>query len=74
VSDCLLLPLEQRSGGKRELSGWEAVWKSLGEGEAERLPFGRGVGWKPVGVPRQLAATSGCGTARRFQNRITRVA
>src|SRR5438874_11672012 len=59
VSDCLLLPLEQRSGGKRELSGWEAVWKSLGEGEAERLPFGRGVGWKPVGVPRQLAATSG---------------
>jgi len=59
VSDCLLLPLEQRSGGKRELSGWEAVWKSLGEGEAERLPFGRGVGWKPVGVPRQLAATTG---------------
>ena len=59
MSDCLLLPLEQRSGGKRELSGWEAVWKSLGEGEAERLPFGRGVGWKPVGVPRQLSATSG---------------
>jgi len=59
LSDCLLLPLEQRSGGKRELSGWEAVWKSLGEGEAERLPFGRGTGWKPVGVPRQLAATRG---------------
>ncbi|HET7466981.1 MAG TPA: glycoside hydrolase family 2 TIM barrel-domain containing protein [Candidatus Dormibacteraeota bacterium] len=59
MSDCLLLPLEQRSGGKRELSGWEAVWKSLGEGEAERLPFGRGAGWKPVGVPRQLTATSG---------------
>ena len=32
---------------------------SLGEGEAERLPFGRGTGWKPVGVPRQLAATKG---------------
>ncbi|HEV2218366.1 MAG TPA: hypothetical protein VGV88_12430 [Candidatus Dormibacteraeota bacterium] len=59
MSDCLLLPLEQRSGGKRELSGWEAVWKSLGEGEAERLPFGHGEGWKPVGVPRQLSATSG---------------
>lgn len=59
MSDCLLLPLEQRSGGKRELSGWEAVWKSLGEGEAERLPFGRGTGWKPVGVPRQLTATGG---------------
>ncbi len=59
MSDCLRLPLEQRSGGKRELSGWEAVWKSLGEGEAERLPFGRGVGWKPVGVPRQLSATDG---------------
>jgi beta-mannosidase len=59
VSDCLLLPLEQRSAGRRELSGWEAVWMSLGEGEAERLPFGRGTGWKPVGVPRQLAATEG---------------
>jgi beta-mannosidase len=32
---------------------------SLGEGEAERLPFGRGTGWKPVGVPRQLAASEG---------------
>ena len=32
---------------------------SLGEGEAERLPFGRGMGWKPVGVPRQLAAGEG---------------
>lgn len=59
MSDCLLLPLEQRSGGKRELSGWEAVWKSLGAGEAERLPFGRGTGWKPVGVPRQLTASAG---------------
>jgi beta-mannosidase len=59
VSDCILLPLEQRSGGKRELSGWEALWMSLGEGEAERLPFGRGTGWKPVGVPRQLSAGEG---------------
>jgi len=32
---------------------------SLGEGEAERLPFGRGTGWKPVGVPRQLSASEG---------------
>ncbi len=53
------MPLEQRAGGRRELSGWEAVWMSLGEGEAERLPFGRGHGWKPVGVPRQLAASEG---------------
>jgi beta-mannosidase len=59
LSDCILLPLEQRAGGRRELSGWEAVWMSLGEGEAERLPFGRGTGWKPVGVPRQLAASEG---------------
>jgi hypothetical protein len=59
MSDCLLLPLEQLSGGRRELSGWEAVWMSLGEGEAERLPLGRGIGWKPVGVPRQLSATAG---------------
>jgi len=59
LSDCLLLPLEQLSGGHRELSGWEALWMSLGEGEAERLPLGRGTGWKPVGVPRQLAASQG---------------
>ena len=59
MSDCLLLPLEQLSGGRRELSGWEALWMSLGEGEAERLPLGRGTGWKPVGVPRQLAAAEG---------------
>jgi beta-mannosidase len=59
LSDCLLLPLEQLSGGRRELSGWEALWMSLGEGEAERLPLGRGFGWKPVGVPRQLAASAG---------------
>ena len=59
MSDCLLLPLEQRAGGRRELSGWEALWMSLGEGEGERLPFGRGTGWKAVGVPRQLAAGQG---------------
>src|SRR5437899_3133161 len=59
MSDCILMPLEQRSGGRRELSGWEAVWMSLGEGEAERLPFGRGSGWKPVGVPRQLSSGEG---------------
>ncbi len=59
MSDCLLLPLEQLSGGHRELSGWEAMWMSLGEGEAERLPLGRGTGWKPVGVPRQLSASEG---------------
>ena len=53
------MPLEQKAGGHRELSGWEAVWMSLGEGEAERLPFGRGYGWKPVGVPRQLASSAG---------------
>jgi len=56
LSDCLFLPLPQRSGGIRELSGWEAVWMPLGEGEAERLTVGRGVGWKPIEVPRQLAA------------------
>ena len=31
----------------------------LGEGEAERLTIGRGTGWKPIEVPRQLAATQG---------------
>ena len=31
----------------------------LGEGEAERLTVGRGVGWKPIEVPRQLAAHEG---------------
>ncbi len=59
MSDCLLLPLDQLAGGRRELSGWEALWMSLGEGEAERLPLGRGQGWRPVGVPRQLAASAG---------------
>jgi beta-mannosidase len=43
----------------RELSGWEAVWMPLGEGEAERLTIGRGAGWEPVEVPRQLAAHEG---------------
>ncbi|HXL77346.1 MAG TPA: hypothetical protein VN985_01730 [Candidatus Eisenbacteria bacterium] len=59
MSDCLFLPLSQRPGGIRELSGWEAVWMSLGEGEAERLTIGRGVDWKPIEVPRQLAAHEG---------------
>jgi beta-mannosidase len=31
----------------------------LGEGEAERLTIGRGVGWKPIEVPRQLTAYEG---------------
>jgi beta-mannosidase len=59
VSDCLFLPLPQPSGGIRELSGWEAVWTPLGEGEAERLTIGKGVGWKPIEVPRQLSAREG---------------
>ncbi len=29
----------------------------LGEGEAERLTVGRGAGWKPIEVPRQLVAS-----------------
>ncbi len=59
MNDCLFLPLAQRSGGIRELSGWEAVWMPLGEGEAERIPLGMGGGWKPIEVPRQLSATEG---------------
>ncbi len=59
MSDCLFLPLSQRSAGIRELSAWEAVWMSLGEGEAERLTLGRGSGWKPIEVPRQLSARQG---------------
>ena len=59
MSDCLFLPLSQRAGGIRELSGWEAVWTPLGEGEAERLTIGKGQGWKPIEVPRQLAASEG---------------
>jgi beta-mannosidase len=59
VSDCLFLPLPQRAAGIRELSGWEAVWTPLGEGEAERLTIGKGTGWKPIEVPRQLSAREG---------------
>lgn len=59
MSDSLFMPLAQRAAGRRELTGWEAVWMPLGEGEAERLTIGRGSGWKPVEVPRQLAATEG---------------
>jgi beta-mannosidase len=59
MSDCLFLPMPQRSAGVRELSAWEAVWMPLGEGEAERLTIGRGSGWKPVEVPRQLSAREG---------------
>jgi beta-mannosidase len=59
MSDCLFLPMPQRSAGIRELSAWEAVWMSLGEGEAEGLPLGRGSGWKPIEVPRQMSAREG---------------
>jgi beta-mannosidase len=59
VSDCLFLPLAQRAAGIRELTAWEAVWMPLGEGEAERLTIGRGGGWKPIEVPRQLSAHEG---------------
>ncbi|TMG07628.1 MAG: hypothetical protein E6I06_09595 [Chloroflexi bacterium] len=59
MSDSLFMPLTQRASGRRELTGWEAVWMPLGEGEAERLTIGRGSGWKPIEVPRQLAATEG---------------
>ena len=56
MNDCLKLPLRQGGGESRPLGGWEALWTSLGEGEAERLPAGRGRGWEPVQVPQQLAA------------------
>ncbi|HKV88984.1 MAG TPA: hypothetical protein VJT78_13395 [Candidatus Dormibacteraeota bacterium] len=59
MSDCLFLPLTQLAAGKRELTGWEAVWMPLGEGEAEGLTLGRGSGWKPVEVPRLLMASEG---------------
>src|ERR671937_1326138 len=59
MSDSLFMPLAQRASVRRELTGWEAMWMSLGEGEAERLPSGRGGGWKPIEVPRQLAAREG---------------
>jgi beta-mannosidase len=51
--------MTQLAAGKRELTGWEAVWMPLGEGEAERLTIGRGTGWKPAEVPRQLMAQEG---------------
>lgn len=59
MSDSLFMPLAQRMAGRRELTGWEAVWMPLGEGEAERLTIGRGTGWKPIEVPRQLSAQVG---------------
>ncbi len=59
MSDSLFMPLAQRAAGRRELTGWEAIWMSLGEGEAERLPSGGGAGWKPIEVPRQLVAVEG---------------
>lgn len=59
MSDCLFLPMTQLAAGKRELTGWEAVWMPLGEGEAERLTLGRGAGWKPAEVPRLLMASEG---------------
>ena len=59
MSDSLFMPLPQRMAGRRELTGWEAVWTPLGEGESEGLTAGRGFGWKPVEVPRQLAAREG---------------
>ncbi|HEV2140118.1 MAG TPA: hypothetical protein VGT01_02915 [Candidatus Dormibacteraeota bacterium] len=58
MSDSLFKPLAQRVHS-RELTGWEALWMPLGEGEAERLTLGRGSGWKPVEVPRQLSAREG---------------
>ncbi|MGH7763391.1 MAG: glycoside hydrolase family 2 protein, partial [Candidatus Dormibacteraceae bacterium] len=59
MSDCIFLPVAQGAVRRRELTGWEAVWTPLGEGEAERLTLGRGSGWKPIEVPRQLAAHEG---------------
>lgn len=59
MSESIFMPLAQRAAGRRELGGWEALWMPLGEGEAERLTLGRGAGWKPVEVPRQLSATAG---------------
>jgi beta-mannosidase len=59
VNDCLSLPLRQGAGGIRPLGQWEGLWLSLGEGEAEGLPVGRGRGWEPVPVPEQQAAVAG---------------
>lgn len=59
MNDCLSLPFRQGAGGIRALSRWEATWCSLGEGEAEGLPAGRGGTWEPVPVPHQQAAVAG---------------
>ena len=59
MNDCLSLPLRQGSGGIRRLEGWESLWFSLGEGEAEGLPAGRGRGWEPAEVPGQRLAVAG---------------
>lgn len=59
MNDCLSLPLRQGSGGIRALGQWECAWLSLGDGEAERLPAGRGRRWEPVPVPHQQAAVAG---------------
>ena len=59
MSDCVFMPMAQRAAGRRELTGWEALWMPLGEGEAEGLSAGRGTGWKTVEVPRQLVAQEG---------------
>lgn len=60
MSDSLFMPLAQLAKtGTRELTSWEATWVPLGEGEAEGLPAGRGSSWKPIEVPRQLAAREG---------------
>lgn len=59
MTESMFMPLTQRAAGRRELGGWEAMWMSLGEGEAERLTIGRGSGWRPIEVPRQLAAQEG---------------
>jgi beta-mannosidase len=59
VNDCLSLPLRMGAGGSRALTGWEAVWQSLGEGEAEGLHRGRGDSWEAIQVPAQQAASAG---------------
>jgi beta-mannosidase len=59
VNDCLSLPFRQGAGGIRALGNWEALWTSLGEGEAEGLHAGRGEGWEPISVPEQQSACAG---------------
>src|SRR2546427_5382270 len=53
------MPLAQRAAGRRERTEWERVWMRRGEGKAEGLTIGIGSGWKPIEVPRQLAAREG---------------